>query len=448
MRYFLLPMVFLLCAATLPAQFDKATFGADPIILKYADSLLGSSTEAGMVRVVKGNVRFVQGNVTVTCDEAVQYMTQNRVELIGNVVITQETVTLRTVRGEYNGNTKVATGQSGITLTDRDTRLEAQAGRYSTASRIADFYRDVTVENDSMLVYSDTLQYHRDTQNSFATGRVFARGKFSGIRLRGDSLSNIPAERYTRVSGGSPLFSRIDTVQAPRTGTADTLPPPRFDTLCISGDLLEARRDTGSEQYIATGNVRLNRGGLAARSTSGTYNHTEEYIRLTGSPVIWYDSTQLRGDSIVVRLNNSSLEQISAYRNAFAATKSDSTHTDRIDQLTGNNIFVMIAGDTLRRITAEEKAFSLYFLSNDGAPDGASRSSADMITVELDQGLASDVHWTGKVDGEYLPENMVFGRLAEYHLRNFAWFTDRPLLAAPNNPHSQPARKPQKKAVP
>lgn len=452
MRYFFLLTIFLLGAGVLSAQLDKATYGSDPIMLKYADSLLGSNTEAGMVRVVKGNVRFVQGNVTVTCNEAVQYLSQNRVELIGNVVITQETVTLRTARGEYDGNTKVAYGQSGITLTDRDTRLEAQEGRYSTANRVADFYRNVSVENDSMIVYSDTLQYHRDTQNSFASGKAFARGKFSSVRLRGDSISNFPLLRYTRVVGGSPLFSQIDTVQlAPTPNATDTtLPRQRFDTLCIAGDLLEALREAGNEQYTATGNARMSRGGLAASSTNGTYNHSTGYIRLTGEPIVWYDSTQLRGDSIVVHLNNRSLEQIAAYRNAFAATKTDSAQADRIDQITGENIFIAVASDTLRRITAEEKAFSLYFLSTEGKPDGVSRSSANVITIELEQGQASDVHWTGKVDGEFIPENMIYDHVEEYNLRNFQWLTNRPILTVPENPHLRPAptRKPQKKAVP
>lgn len=453
MRYFFLLVVFL-SGTSLCAQLDKATYGSEPIELKYADSLTGTNTEAGMIRIVKGNVRFVQGNVTVTCNEAVQYLNQNRVELIGNVVITQETVTLRTSRGEYNGNTKIAFGQSGITLTDRDTRLEAQEGRYSTATRIADFYRSVSVENDSMIVYSDTLQYHRSTQNSFATGNAFARGKFSSVRLRGDSLSNFPLLRYTRVSGGSPLFSQIDTVQlaGPASATDTTLPRQRFDTLCIAGDLLEARRELGNEQYIATGSTRMSRGNLTARSTNGTYNHSVGYIRLTGDPIIWYDSTQLRGDSIVVQLRDRHLEKISSYRNAFAATKTDSAQADRIDQITGENIFIAISSDTLRRITAEEKAFSLYFLSTEGTPDGVSRSSANVITIELEQGQASDVHWTGKVDGEYIPENMIYDRVEEYNLRNFKWLTDRPVLAIPENPHSQPApaptRKTQRKTVP
>lgn len=430
----------LLCTAQ--AQLDKATFGAEPIVLKYADSLLGTTSETGMVRRVKGNVAFIQGNVTVTCNEAIQYLDQNRVELIGNVIINQGTVTLRTSRGEYDGNTRVAVGRSGVTLLDRDTKLTATEGVYSTASKIADFYRNVVVENDSLIVYSDTLKYLRDTQNSFASGSVAAFGKYESIRLYGDSLANLPAQRYIRVAGGLPLFCRIDTV---RPAATDTVATPTFDTLCISGTVLEAFREPGNERYVATGNMRLTRGSLAARSTNGTYNHTFENIQLQGDPIIWMDSTQLSGDSIAVSLRNRSLEKISAYRNAFAATKTDSTYHDRINQITGDNIFINVLQDTLRRITAENKAFSLYFMYKEGIPDGISRSSADMIAIDLDNGQASDVHWTGKVDGEYLPEPMIFNRLGEYNLRNFRWLTNRPalslaLLRNPSAPQPAPAR--------
>ncbi len=405
------------------AQLDKSTFGSEPIILKHADSLLGTTSEAGAVRRVKGNVTFLQGNVTVTCSEAIQYLDQNRVELSGNVVINQGTVTLRTPHGEYNGNTRTAFGRSGVTLTDRDTKLSAIEGFYSTADRIADFYRNVVVENDSMLVYSDTLKYLRDSQNSFANGSVSAFGKYESVRLYGDSLSNFPSQRYMRVAGGTPLFCRIDTVKKQTTDTAAAL---AFDTLCISGTVLEAFRDVGNERYIATGNMRLTRGSLAARSTIGTYSHSFENIQLQGAPVIWMDSTQLSGDSIAISLRNQGLERIAAFRNAFAATKSDTVQGDRIHQITGDNIFIAVSKDTLRRITAENKAFSLYFLYKEGTPDGVSRSSADMITIDLEHGQASNVHWTGKVDGEYLPEAIISNHLNEFNLRNFRWLTNRP----------------------
>lgn len=455
MRWYAVLFLVALCALPqLQAQLDKTTFGSEPIVLKYADSLLGTSDASGMVRRLKGNVQFVQGNVTVTCNQAIQYLDANKVELIGNVVITQETVTLRTAQGEYDGNTKIATGQSGVTLTDRDTKLQAHRGSYSTASRIANFYSNVEVENDSLLIYSDTLEYHRDTQNSFANGRVFARGKYSDTRLTGDSLSNFPARHYIRVAGGSPLFCQIDTVRKVQPYTDTTAAAGTvilaFDTLCIAGDVLEALRDDGNERYIATGNVHMTRGALASRSSNGIYNHTHENIQLTGTPIIWMDSTQLRADSIAITLHERALERIAAYGEAFAATRGDSAQTDRIDQLTGDSIFVMVTQDTLRRIRAESKAFSLYFLYTEGQPDGASRSSADAITIDLAEGTADNVHWTGKVDGEFLPETVLATNIQSYHLRGFQWLTNRPFLAAIANPHTRvlPTVKGKKKLTP
>lgn len=421
-----LPLFFIVCLllpVATSAQLDKSIYGSEPIILKHADSLLGTTSEAGIVRRVKGNVTFIQGNVTVTCSEAIQYIDQNRVELNGNVVINQGTVTLRTPHGEYNGNTRMAFGRSGILLTDRDTRLSAIEGFYSTADRVADFYRNVVVENDSLVVYSDTLKYIRDNQNSFASGSAAAFGKYESIRLYGDSITHYPSQRYIRVAGGTPLFCRIDTAKT-TSGTAQ-----QHDTLCISGDILEAFRTPGDERYVATGNMRLTRGSLAARSRNGTYSHTLENIQLQGAPVLWVDSTQLSGDSIAIRLRNRSVERITAYRNAFAATRSDTLPGSRIHQITGDNIIIAVSQDTLRRITAENKAFSLYFLYKEGIPDGASRSSADMITIDLENGQASNVHWTGKVDGEYLPEPMIATRLSEYNLRNFRWLTNRPTFS-------------------
>jgi len=58
------------------------------------------------VREVHGHVIINQGAVRITCDKAVQYLSRNEVELIGNVVVTQDSIIIKTERGFYYGNTK------------------------------------------------------------------------------------------------------------------------------------------------------------------------------------------------------------------------------------------------------------------------------------------------------------------------------------------------------
>ena len=78
----------------------------DERITVIGDSLVGKVVNGESVREVVGNVRLNQGNVTITCNRAIQYIAQNEAELIGNVIAKQDSLTLQTEKGYYFGNLK------------------------------------------------------------------------------------------------------------------------------------------------------------------------------------------------------------------------------------------------------------------------------------------------------------------------------------------------------
>ena len=90
-------------------------YSQEKIILKNADKLQGETINGESVRKASGNVQFTQGNVDVYCNSATQYLTSNRVELIGNVKIYQDTLSLFTNKAVYFGNERRAICE-GVTL--------------------------------------------------------------------------------------------------------------------------------------------------------------------------------------------------------------------------------------------------------------------------------------------------------------------------------------------
>lgn len=427
----LFPILLLTSFSILPAQQVKKS---DPIELKYADSLIGKTLPTGFVREVIGHCKFVQGNVTVTCDHAIEYPEQNYVELLGNVVLVQETVRFSAPIGTYNGNTHLAFGKNGIKLTDRDMKLTALSGTYSTETRVSDFFKQVTVENDSLLMYCDTLHYERETENSFAHGRVFTMSKFSNSVMRGDSLTTISGSHYSRMTGGFPMLCNVDTSKKATDSLEKTdsliknSAKIKLDTLCISADTLEAFRIPDNEKYIAKNKVKITRGSMSARCGYAIFYKNRDTIRLLREPIVWMDSTQLSADSITIGIYQNKLRSLAAYSNALAATKNDSTDVERVDQLTGENIFLKVSDDTVRLIRSVNKAYSLYFLKSDSLNDGAARNAADTISIYFDKGKPDNIYWLGGVEGEYFPEHLVNGKLKDFRLKNFRWYFDRPRL--------------------
>ena len=463
---FIILLLFVCISGSQTKQQDDITVKQDePIKLLNADSLHGFQNESGNVREFIGNVRLAQVDVLVRSDRALQYLDLNVADLFGNVVITQQDLTLKAPHINYNGNTKLAVADGGVELKDKDVTLKADYGNYSTETylanftknvkmwdnkstlkadsgvysrntHIADFYHHVIVEDDSAITFANHVNYNRNNRNSFAYGNVYVKGKFTNVVLTGDTIFNIPKESYTKAYG-QPVLYQVDTIKAETydsTVNEQTLlmndtaknTTYKFDTLSVSCDTMEAFRQADSARYVFTGNVEMARGNSYSKANKAIYFTDKEIIILTGSPVVWYDSTQLHADSIVISLPQKRLNEIRAYGNAIAGSRDDTLNPDRINQIMGDNVNVLIIQDTIRRITSYGNAKSLYFSATTESDEGAARNSSDSIIIDFDMGKVDTILWLGGIEGEYFPSVMFENNVQKIYLPAFKWSDDKP----------------------
>lgn len=402
------------------------------IRLRYADSLVGSDTPGSAYRDFFGNVQLEHGDVFVRSDFAKQYMEQNKADLIGKVVITQRTLILKSPKIFYNGNNSSARAVEGVSIKDMETFIKADGGIYNTNSKVAEFQSNVYIEDDSAKIVSDYIIHNRNTRRSDAFGNVWVTGKFTNALLSCDTLLNIPQEGYS-FAVGNPLLIQIDSTYK----KSDTLflendsivvTPPYyvFDTLSVRADTMHAYREFGNERYLFIGNVNIIRSEVIARSDEAIFFKEDEFISLNGKPIVWYDSTQLYGDSIVIRLPQKELKAIESYGDAIAVSRNDTISKKRLDQIMGNKIFIDIDSSKVNSITSIGEAKSLYFFRDDEGESGADRRSTDTIRVNFDSGEIDNIIWLGMTFAEFFPETFVYGKEESYYLPLFKWNDTKP----------------------
>lgn len=394
-----------------------------PILLKNADSLLGNQVNATSVREFMGNVRFVQGNVVVTCNRALHFVDANRVELYGNVIVTQGSLRMRAPAMTYDGATNIAVASGGVEVVDSNRVVTSRTATYSTRTHRVTFQDSVHVHDDSLRLACDTLHYERDTQLGTALHNVVIRDSANTMVMMSDTGYHDKRRKYLRMTGSSRLW-QWDT-----TGSASDPTSPR-DTLFITADTMEAFQ-AESKRYLAHGNAALVRVGLAARAASMDYREQEGTIDLRTQPVVWNDSTMLKADSVQVDIPGRILKHIAGVANAMLVSRSDTVYTDRFDQISGDRIDLTIEQDTMRRLLSTGSAKSLTFRYEEAGPQGLTRFTADTIKAEFKDGKPEDVYWLGGVHGEQHPERLVSGRSAEQRLPGFVWREDRPRLLPP-----------------
>jgi lipopolysaccharide export system protein LptA len=428
----------------------------DEKIIVVGDSLVGKVVDGESIRVVNGNVRLKQGNVTVTCNKAIQYIMRNEAELIGNVIATQDSLTLKTETGYYFGNLKKTKSTSGIILDDTKVVLSADSGEYffdeakaffqtnvklvdSTTTLISDeltyfknLDKSIAVENvkitdRSNVIYADTLIHFRTDKRSIADGTVSITNLKDNLTIFGNHLEDDGQLKYTLINL-NPLLMQVDTT----VSVDDSLHTKiSIDTLLIKSNVMESFR-TGANVFKATDSVKILRGEFASVNDLTTYYRDQEKIitsRIADStlrPVLWYENSQLMGDSITIYLKDGDIKSLAVDYNSFMISQSK-IFSQRFDQTSSDSVHLYFINNKLQRAEFAGKVQSIYYLLDEDKPNGLVKSTAHKAIIVFKENEIDQVRLYGSPTSEYYPEGKVEGLERTFTLPKFVLKENRPV---------------------
>jgi lipopolysaccharide export system protein LptA len=394
-----------------------------PVVLKQpADSLVVTTKDGSTERTLHGHIWLNQGTINLFSEYAQQTEETNTVILKKNVVVKQGTLNLYTNDAVYYGFTQMAYASNSVNIIDRNTTLVAASGSYDAYEHVADFIGKVVVENDSAIIFADHVTYFRKDRTSFVDGNAHIFGKFTNAVIRADSIRYFSEKSYA-IAKGIPVLFQIDTTNKKNAQTEEI----KLDTMTISANKMEAFLEKDKENYICTGTVEINKDSLIAKCKKAIYNKYLGEIYLIGSPIIWYAGTQTHADSVCLRFENNKIKQIRSFGNAITMMHNDSLHFDRIDQITGDTLFVDFENNKINGLYCNGQAKSLYFYSDEKGLIGADKTSTNKITISFTDGKAAKINWLGSSEKEFIDGNTLFAKEKDYYLSNFKWYDEKPL---------------------
>ena len=167
--------------------------GQKLVYLEYSETLTFDQKRLPDAQILKGNVRFKHDDMLMFCDSAYFYDKSNSIDAFGNVRFVQGD----TLHGYgdilyYNGNTRLARVRNNVRLIHRETilttdslnydrmkgvayyfgsgtirdsinTLHSQLGFYTPSTNQAIFRKNVSLENASFSMSTDTLYYNTET---------------------------------------------------------------------------------------------------------------------------------------------------------------------------------------------------------------------------------------------------------------------------------------------
>jgi lipopolysaccharide export system protein LptA len=438
------------------------------MITVIGDQLIGSVENGEMIRKVIGNVILTQGNVLITCDSATQYLASNNAKLQGNVIITQDTLTITTDEGFYYGNERRAYSDKGVKLNDKKVILTAKVGEYFFNQDEAYFRKDVKLYDTSStltsyklyyyrfedkavavgyvkivdnlnFIYADSLVHFRKSLETYGFNNVLIKSLENNSFIFGDYLEDFRGKKYSFITK-YPLLMQIDTTFAFTSDSSKKSDESFYtrkdsilsiDTLLIKAEVMEAFNDS-TDKFIASNTVEIIRGDFSAAN-----DHTIYYRKLgkivsskdsseAKPPVIWYNTSQMSGDSLTVILNGRQIDKVYLNENSLI-TSHNEFYPSRYDQITGRNVILFFNESELQKTDVYENVLSIYFMYDLEKPNGLVKASSRDAKISFSEDKVSEVRLYGDPVSEYHPENLIKGKEKDFLLPRFVLYSNYPV---------------------
>ena len=323
-----------------------------------------------MARLRK-NVRMQNGQVTLLTDSLNYDRAVNIGYFFNRGQIIDSLNVLSSVYGEYSPTTNDAVFKDSVKLENSNFTLYSDTLNYNTITKIATILGPSEIVADSGVIYTSRGWY--DTVNNKSV--LLKRSKIlSGDKiLEGDSIIYDQLLGYGEVFGNMSIQDTLQSITleghygyyneitgfAFATDSARALEYSQSDTLFLHADTLFLNTlDSVSRELKAYYNVRFYRTDIQGVCDSMQFNTRDSILYLHKDPILWNDQFQMFGDTILVLMNDSTIDCVHVKGFAFAAQFLDTTY---YNQLKGSELKAYFEGSFVRQIDIMGNAESIFY---------------------------------------------------------------------------------------
>ncbi|MBQ2164802.1 MAG: hypothetical protein II445_09900, partial [Muribaculaceae bacterium] len=363
---------------------DANRFDPGKVFLENADVLFANEQRSTEYRVLRGNVRFRRGNMTLACDSAYFYEASGSLDAFGHVVMNQaDTMHVYCDRMHYYGDVEVAKLRRNVRVVNRSMTVTTDSLDYDMFNNVARYFNGGTVVDKSGTTISSTVaRYEYDTKKVQFTSNV--RLKNSKMRMKTDVLDYDMRTHIATIEDETEIYSIAD-------GHTITTTSGWYNLSTEEGTLYDRSIITAKDGQTIVGDVvyydRKNDRGQAEGNVVMTDNKTQrvlkgdmmDYDRRTGEGIA-------RGHVILTDMKNKViLEGEVGYHNE--KTKESFVTENALAREFSQKDTIYSHADTLRTITVDNdvrilianKYVRFYRKDIQGVCDSAAVSEGDSI---------------------------------------------------------------------
>lgn len=287
---------------------------------------------------------------------------------------------------KYNTNSKIASFYGPTTITSDENTIRCNYGWYNTEKEISQFSKNVIIEGEENQLQADSMVYYRETGYGEAYGNLVLVDTSEDVTITGEKGTYNRISKKTIVTGDPMAIKK----------TEDDSLFLWSDTLIDYSDSIEDTRN-----LVAFNNVQIFKSDFQSKSDSLNYNFTDSTISLFQDPVLWSESSQITGDTLIVYSASGGIDRLLAYNNGLIIDKDTN---DFYNQIAGKSLTALFNNDDLYKVKVVGNGHSIYYAQEDSNTyAGVNDVICGTMNINLNENKVSTITFFSQPKATFYP---------------------------------------------
>lgn len=338
----------------------------------------------------------------------------------GNVKYKSDSIAMTTDTLRYQYLIKKIFFYGPTVINTKGSVFKCERGWYQTETDEGVLQKNASIVKESKFISGDSLYVNPQKGISVGKGHVRYTDTASPVSFTGDYAYLSDKKKSGYLTGNALAEYRM-----------------KKDTLFVHADTLFSYQDSLNELKQVRGHhdVRFFSRDFQGKCDSLSYDKKADKLEMYHAPVIWSRNAELKGNFMIVYLQDTVINRVEIIDKSTAVMEIDSGQY--YNQVAGKTMFAYFVNNELKRLDVKNNAQTVYFPEEKKENDtlveikrsGMARLYASDLKVDLDSGEVVGITYLGQPDGVMYPMNQL--NAEEQFVQGFSWNPIlRPISAA------------------
>ena len=288
---------------------------------------------------------------------------------------------------QYNTISKTATFLGPTYIYSEENTIFCNYGWYNTKTETSQFSQGACIEGKSNRLLADSMVYERLLGFGEAFGNIHFTDTSEKMSIFGQYGRYLRLQKETLITGSPQAIKNIDG-----------------DSLFFKADTFIDYADTVNSQkrlLVAFHSVRMYKSDIQAYSDSLAYNFSDSSIGFFQEPVLWTDSNQITGDTVIVFRNKLGIKYMDVIDKGLVIEKD---RNGLFNQISGRYIKANFDEGRLDNIFVDGNAQSIYYALEDSTKySGVNEVFCGNMMINLDSNRVRTIKFMDQPKAIFYP---------------------------------------------